>query len=78
VGALGLGNPSHLAVIALVVLLLFGTRRLPDIGRSLGTGLRQFKQSLTEVKEITTLPTTADAHVDASTSLSTSPRPAED
>lgn len=43
----GLDNPLHIAILLLVVLLLFGAKRLPEIGRSLGTGLRGFKESLT-------------------------------
>ena len=43
----GLDNPLHILMLLLVVLLLFGAKRLPEIGRSLGTGLRGFKESLT-------------------------------
>ncbi len=44
---MGLENPLHLAIIALVVLLLFGAKRLPELGRSLGSGIREFKGSVT-------------------------------
>lgn len=44
---LGLDNPLHIALVLLVVLLLFGAKRLPEMGRSLGTGMREFKDSLT-------------------------------
>ncbi len=43
---LGMTNPIHIALIALVLLLVFGARRLPELGRSLGTGLREFKDSI--------------------------------
>jgi len=43
----GLDNPLHIAILLLVVLLLFGAKRLPEMGRSLGTGLRNFKESVT-------------------------------
>ena len=43
---MGLDNPSHLILIAVILLLLFGARRLPEIGRSLGQGMREFKQSV--------------------------------
>ncbi len=39
-------SPSKLILLLLVALLLFGARRLPEIGRSLGTGLREFKSSV--------------------------------
>lgn len=43
----GLENPVHLLMVFAVVLLLFGAKRLPEIGKSLGTGLREFKTSIT-------------------------------
>jgi sec-independent protein translocase protein TatA len=43
----GLDNPLHIAILLLVVLLLFGAKRLPEMGRSLGSGLRSFKESVT-------------------------------
>jgi sec-independent protein translocase protein TatA len=44
---LGLDNPIHLLILLSVLLLLFGAKRLPEMGRSLGSGLRGFKDSLT-------------------------------
>lgn len=41
-----IGIPE-LLVLGLVVLLLFGPKRLPEMGRSLGHGLREFKDSVT-------------------------------
>ena len=43
----GLENPFHLLLIAVVVLLLFGAKRLPEMGRSLGSGMREFKNGIT-------------------------------
>ncbi len=43
---LGLDNPIHLAFILILLLLVFGAKRLPEMGRSLGTGLRGFKESI--------------------------------
>ncbi|HEV3093416.1 MAG TPA: twin-arginine translocase TatA/TatE family subunit [Solirubrobacteraceae bacterium] len=40
-------NPLHIAFLLLALLLVFGARRLPEMGRSLGTGMREFKQSIT-------------------------------
>ena len=34
-------------ILLVIVLLLFGARRLPELGRSLGTGMREFKDSVT-------------------------------
>jgi sec-independent protein translocase protein TatA len=43
---LGIG-PTELIVVLVVVLLIFGPTRLPDLGRSLGRGMREFKESVT-------------------------------
>jgi sec-independent protein translocase protein TatA len=42
----GLDSPLHIAFLVVILLLVFGARRLPEIGRSLGSGLREFKQSV--------------------------------
>jgi sec-independent protein translocase protein TatA len=44
---LGLDNPLHIAFILILVLLVFGAKRLPEMGRSLGAGMRGFRDSLT-------------------------------
>jgi sec-independent protein translocase protein TatA len=41
-----IGIPE-LAIILLIVLVIFGPKRLPGLGRSLGSGMREFKDSLT-------------------------------
>ena len=43
---LGLGLPEVL-IILVIVLVVFGPKRLPDLGRSLGSGMREFKDSIT-------------------------------
>ena len=44
----GIGMPEIL-VILLVVLLLFGAKRLPEIGASMGKGIREFKRSFSDI-----------------------------
>lgn len=44
---MGLDNPLHIAFLVVILLLVFGARRLPEIGRSLGSGMREFKSSVT-------------------------------
>jgi len=39
-------GPGELVVILLIVLIVFGPKRLPDLGRSLGSGMREFKDSV--------------------------------
>lgn len=43
---LGLDNPIHIAFVLVLLLLIFGAKRLPEMGHSLGAGLRGFKESL--------------------------------
>lgn len=44
---LGLDNPIHLAFLLVLLLLVFGAKRLPEMGRSLGSGMRGFKDAIT-------------------------------
>jgi len=43
---MGLDNPIHIAFLLILLLLVFGAKRLPEMGRSLGSGMRGFKESL--------------------------------
>ena len=43
---IGLSSPTHIVLLLLIALLLFGSKRLPEIGRSLGHGMREFKDSV--------------------------------
>jgi len=43
---IGLDNPVHIAFLLVLLLLVFGAKRLPEMGKSLGSGLRGFKESL--------------------------------
>ncbi len=47
IGGLGMGE---MVLIFLVVLLLFGAKKLPEIGSSLGKGIREFKSSIREIE----------------------------
>ena len=47
-GSLG---PSELILIMLIILLLFGSKRLPELARGLGKGMRQFRKAMEDVKE---------------------------
>ena len=42
----GLFQPWHLAVILVIALLIFGPKRLPELGRSLGEGVKALKTSI--------------------------------
>ena len=69
---MGLDNPIHIAFLLILLLLVFGAKRLPEMGRSLGEGMRGFKDSIsgesnhTAVQPLTQQPqpvaVTADVH----------------
>ena len=40
-------GPLEIGIVLLIVLIIFGPKRLPDLGRSLGGGMREFKDSVT-------------------------------
>jgi sec-independent protein translocase protein TatA len=47
----GIENPVHLLFIAIVALVVLGPRRLPDLAKSLGHGIREFRESLSACAE---------------------------
>jgi sec-independent protein translocase protein TatA len=47
IGGIGMGE---MVFLFLIVLLLFGAKRLPEIGSSLGKGIREFKSSVREIE----------------------------
>ena len=40
-------GPLEIIIVLIIVLIIFGPKRLPDLGRSLGRGMREFKDSVT-------------------------------
>lgn len=54
----GLFQPMHLLVILVIVLLIFGPKKLGDLGKGLGEGIRNFKSSLNEGNKPTSTTTT--------------------
>ena len=48
---IGTPGPTELIVILLIVLVLFGAKRIPEIAQGLGKGIREFKKSLREVQD---------------------------
>jgi sec-independent protein translocase protein TatA len=45
---MGIDNPVHLIFIAAVALIVLGPKRLPELARSLGHGIREFRESMSE------------------------------
>lgn len=76
----GIGVPE-LLILLVVLLLVFGAKRLPEMGKSLGKGMREFKDGISGLDDTvtTTPPTTAPAppqQLPAATSEPAAPAPA--
>ena len=54
----------ELMILLIVLLLIFGAKRLPEMGRSLGKGMREFKDSVTGVEEAVTTTTPTPTSVE--------------
>ncbi len=52
---------EKILLLLLIILLLFGAKRLPEFGRSLGKGIREFKGSLSGVKDTTNAPARSES-----------------
>ena len=50
----GLFQPMHLLVIFGIALLVFGPKKLPELGKGIGDGIRGFRQAMKEQEESTT------------------------
>lgn len=53
---IGTPGPTELIVILILVLVLFGAKRIPEIAQGLGKGIREFKKSVREVQDEIELP----------------------
>ena len=42
----GLGSPSHLILVLAIVLLLFGAKRMPELAKGLGIGIKKFREGI--------------------------------
>ncbi len=71
-----IGAPEIIGLL-LLALLLFGAKRLPEIGRSLGSGMREFKDSVTGDSRHDDSPTHVHAHTElpVGTQDTTAPAP---
>ncbi|MDN3202831.1 Sec-independent protein translocase subunit TatA/TatB [Algoriphagus sediminis] len=43
-------SPGSIILIALIILLLFGAKRIPDLARGLGKGIREFKDATKDIQ----------------------------
>jgi sec-independent protein translocase protein TatA len=54
----GIFQPMHLMIIAGIALLVFGPKKLPELGKGMGEGIRGFKAAMSGKEESTVLPPT--------------------
>jgi sec-independent protein translocase protein TatA len=73
---MGLDNPIHIAFLLILLLLVFGAKRLPEMGRSLGDGMRGFKDAISG-EGTPTATTAAQPRAVAQPALHVQPEPAE-
>ena len=53
-------QPSHLLIVLLVAFLVFGPKKLPELGAGLGKGIREFKRAMSEINKEVAKPTTEE------------------
>ncbi|AHY47261.1 tatAE: twin arginine-targeting protein translocase, TatA/E family [Rubrobacter radiotolerans] len=49
---MGLTSPSHLIILLVILLLLFGAKKIPELARGLGQGMREFRQGVNDKGEV--------------------------
>jgi sec-independent protein translocase protein TatA len=49
----GLFQPLHLLVIVIVALLVFGPKKIPELGKGLGEGIKNFKEGMKQASDTT-------------------------
>jgi sec-independent protein translocase protein TatA len=57
--------PTHIFVLLLVILIIFGPSRLGDVGGALGKGIRDFKRAINEPESIPATPAKATGEAEA-------------
>jgi sec-independent protein translocase protein TatA len=50
----GLFQPMHLVIVLFIALLVFGPKKLPELGKGLGDGIKSFKNSMRETESTAT------------------------
>lgn len=48
---MGIVSPAHLIIVMAIVLLLFGAKRIPELARGLGSGVREFQKGVSGAEE---------------------------
>ena len=72
---MGLDNPLHIAFLLVILLLVFGAKRLPELGKGLGEGLKGFKEGLKGISEPSAPAATTQQSAPAAPPSSLAPMP---
>jgi sec-independent protein translocase protein TatA len=70
-------TPWHIVLLLVIALLLFGGKRLPEIGKALGSGMREFKDAITGNTPAESQPELPSAEAPEPPAAETSATPAE-
>ena len=70
----GVISPWHIAILALVLLIAFGPKRLPEMGRSLGKGMRELKDGIMRDEPANSEPERGESQRGALPAAKTGPR----
>ena len=49
----GLASPSHLIIVLVIILLLFGAKRIPELAKGLGSGIKEFREGVSASDDAT-------------------------
>jgi len=60
-------RPTHILILLIVLVILFGAKRLPDVARSVGQSMKVFKKEITELQEDDVVPAAPVATTQATT-----------
>ena len=47
----GLASPSHLIIVLVIILLLFGAKRIPELAKGLGSGIKELREGVSDSDE---------------------------
>jgi sec-independent protein translocase protein TatA len=66
-------SPIQIAIVLLIVLVVFGPKRLPELGRSIGRGLREFRSSMSGDDDVAPAPAPAPSREPARAAVDEDP-----
>ena len=61
----GLASPSHLIIVLAIVLLLFGAKRIPELAKGLGTGIKELREGISTGNDAADAPGSEEARSEA-------------